>query len=55
MDDVVGTAGYIAPELLVRSSRDYCSTDMWAVGVVFYEILMVRRFCPGIQFRDYKE
>ena len=43
---VLGTPSYIAPEMLVDGKSDHRG-DMWAVGVILYEILAGRRPYDG--------
>src|SRR6185503_8772960 len=46
---VLGTPSYIAPEVLVGGRVDH-RADMWAVGVVLYELLSGRRPFTGPTF-----
>src|SRR4029453_13322339 len=43
---VLGTPSYIAPEMLVEGKADH-RADMWAVGVILYEMLAGRRPYDG--------
>jgi serine/threonine protein kinase len=45
-DDFLGTAYYIAPEIWKRESYDK-SVDIFALGVIIYELLMLRRPFTG--------
>ena len=44
MEDVVGSAYYIAPEILTSAYDEKC--DIWSVGVIFYMLIVGK---PPIQ------
>jgi calcium-dependent protein kinase len=44
MEDVVGSAYYIAPEILKTVYDEMC--DIWSIGVIFYMLIVGK---PPIQ------
>ncbi len=47
MTEKVGTRWYRAPELLLQSPRYSEATDMWAVGCVLGECVLLEPLFPG--------
>jgi serine/threonine protein kinase len=37
---IVGTKGYLAPEGGLKLSGNYFTLDMWAVGIIFLELML---------------
>jgi serine/threonine protein kinase len=37
-DEIVGTAGYVSPEMIKNQSCSY-SADLWALGVMIYQMI----------------
>lgn len=52
--DTSGTPGYMAPEVLCRQNHSY-SVDYFALGVILYEIMMLRRPYSGRDRKDIRD
>lgn len=52
--DASGTPGYMAPEILVRQNHSF-ESDFFAVGVILYELMLLRRPYLGDDRVSYKE
>ena len=46
-ENVVGTLGYIAPEILLGKSIDYSKGDIYSFGVICYELIFKKRPYKG--------
>lgn len=44
---IAGTLCYMSPELLLNSKKFQISSDMWAVGCIFFELLTGNRLFPS--------
>ena len=51
MSLTLGTAPYMAPEIIAEKNYDQ-KVDIWAIGVIAYEILFDRRPFAGIYRRE---
>ena len=52
--DTSGTPGYMAPEVLCRQNHSF-SVDYFALGVILYEIMMLRRPYSGRDRKDIRD
>ncbi len=46
LSETCGTIEFTAPEVLSRQEYNGSAADMWSLGAVVYEMLVVRR--PGV-------
>ena len=53
LTDTSGTVGYMAPEVVLRSSHGFVA-DFWALGVILYELMKGERPYPGTNRKEYK-
>lgn len=51
-DTIVGTANYLSPEVIMQhqdvQSGQSMAIDIWALGLIFYKMLVGRVAFPGV-------
>ncbi len=52
LDTVIGTAAYMAPEQVLHPTEVDHRIDIWAIGVILYEVLSGCRPVEGVSNRD---